>query len=204
MKFETADEKRERVKKADAEYPKAAMALSQMLLGPVAGQLRQKRLLVVPDGALEYIPFAALTVPMVGPQNIRRLTSFVPLMVQHEVTSIPSASTLAVLRRELQGRAQAEKVVAVLADSVFDKTDERFTGHVESRRTSPGSSSECRRDREFGGARPDAIFGRWSRFAATSLHETRGGKRFSPLCLQPLERLRSALTQIVRLRRARI
>ena len=37
--------------------------------------------------------------------------SFVPLMVHHEVTSIPSASTLAVLRRELQGRAPAEKVV---------------------------------------------------------------------------------------------
>jgi CHAT domain-containing protein len=48
-------------------------------------------------------------------------------MVHHEVTSIPSASTLAVLRRELQGRAPAEKVVAVFADPVFDKADERIT-----------------------------------------------------------------------------
>ena len=39
VKFETADEKRERVRQADAEYPKAATALSQMLLGPVAAQL---------------------------------------------------------------------------------------------------------------------------------------------------------------------
>jgi CHAT domain-containing protein len=48
-------------------------------------------------------------------------------MVEHEVTSIPSASTLAILRRELQGRATAEKVVAVFADPVFDKTDERVS-----------------------------------------------------------------------------
>ena len=122
VKFETADEKRERVQQADAEYPNAASALSRMLLGPVAGQLGRKRLLVVPDGALEYLPFAALAVP--------GKTSFVPLMVEHEVTSIPSASTLAVLRRELDGRAPAEKVVAVFADPVFDKSDERVTKDV--------------------------------------------------------------------------
>ena len=129
VKFETADEKRERVQQADAEYPNAATALSNMLLGPVAAQLGRKRLLVVPDGALEYLPFAALTVPRRRAMaQSHGPTPFVPLMVQHEVTSIPSASTLAVLRRELHGRAPAEKVVAVFADPVFDKADERVTG----------------------------------------------------------------------------
>ncbi|HKE59790.1 MAG TPA: CHAT domain-containing protein, partial [Pyrinomonadaceae bacterium] len=122
VKFETADEKRERVRQADAEYPNAAIALSNMLLGPVAGQLTRKRLLVVPDGALEYLPFAALALP--------QQASFVPLVVQNEVTSIPSASTLAVLRQELHGRLPADKVVAVFADPVFDKTDERLTRNV--------------------------------------------------------------------------
>ena len=142
VKFETADEKRERVRQADAEYPNAAAALSEMLLGPVAAQLGRKRLLIVPDGALEYLPFAALAIPrettVSGPSEARRLrpgaTSFVPLMVEHEVTSIPSASTLAVLRQELHERAPAEKVVAVFADPVFDKADERVTG-VSSRNT---------------------------------------------------------------------
>jgi CHAT domain-containing protein len=124
VKFETADEKRERVRQADAEYPNAAATLSNMLLGPVAAQLGQKRLLVVPDGALEYLPFAALADPG---QTSTASSQFVPLMVHHEVTSIPSASTLAVLRREFQGRAPADKVVAVFADPVFDKADERIT-----------------------------------------------------------------------------
>ena len=125
VKFETADEKRKRVEQADADYPSAATALSKMLLGPVAAQLASKRLLVVPDGALEYLPFAALTVP---DQAASSQKTFVPLMVHHEVTSIPSASTLAVLRQELYGRAPAKKVVAVFADPVFDKADERVTG----------------------------------------------------------------------------
>jgi hypothetical protein len=34
-----------------------------MLLGPIASQLRGKRLLIVADGALQYIPFGALPVP---------------------------------------------------------------------------------------------------------------------------------------------
>jgi CHAT domain-containing protein/Tfp pilus assembly protein PilF len=129
VKFETADEKRARVQQADADYANAATALSNMLLGPVAAQLGRKRLLVVPDGALEYLPFAALTVPRQTSTAGPVPTPFVPLMVEHEVTSIPSASTLAVLRRELQGRAPAEKVVAVFADPVFDKADERLIGN---------------------------------------------------------------------------
>lgn len=134
VKFETADEKRKRVQQADAEYPGAATALSEMLLGPVARELGRKRLLIVPDGALEYLPFAALTVPrqLADAGDARRSRQgpapFVPLMVDHEVTSIPSASTLGVLRQQLKGRVPAEKVVAVFADPVFDKADKRVTG----------------------------------------------------------------------------
>lgn len=129
VKFETADEKRKRVQQADSEYPGAATALSEMLLGPVARDLGRKRLLIVPDGALEYLPFAALTVPRQVAGDARRSRQgFVPLMVEHEVTSIPSASTLAVLRQQLKGRVPADKVVAVFADPVFDKADKRVTG----------------------------------------------------------------------------
>ncbi|NJM67826.1 MAG: tetratricopeptide repeat protein [Acaryochloris sp. RU_4_1] len=89
--------------------------LSQMLLGPVAQQLGQKRLLVVSDGALQYLPFAALPAPK-GSQF---------LLSEHEIINLPSASTLATLRQELNGRKPAPKTVAVFADPVFSPTDER-------------------------------------------------------------------------------
>ncbi|MBI3949281.1 MAG: CHAT domain-containing protein [Acidobacteria bacterium] len=63
VKFETLEEKQARVARADAEYPEAAAALSQMVLGPVAWQLGKKRLLIVSEGALQYVPFGALPVP---------------------------------------------------------------------------------------------------------------------------------------------
>src|SRR5262249_55473694 len=49
-----------------------------------------------------------------------------PLLVEHEIVNLPSASTLVVLRRELAGRRPAPKSVAVLADPVFARDDERI------------------------------------------------------------------------------
>ena len=84
--------------------------LSQLLLKPVAGFLGRKRLLIVPDGALFYLPFAALSVP----------GSSEPLVAAHEVVISPSASALAVARRELAGRRSAPGTLAVVADPVFN------------------------------------------------------------------------------------
>ena len=85
MKFETVDERRDRIAKADADYSAVARKLSQMVLAPVAGQLANKRLLIVSDGALQYVPFAALPAP--------GASSFEPLAVTNEIVSLPSAST---------------------------------------------------------------------------------------------------------------
>ncbi|HEU4391020.1 MAG TPA: CHAT domain-containing protein, partial [Blastocatellia bacterium] len=130
--FETGDERGARLANSDAEYRKAAAGLSQMLLGPASQLLGKKRLLVVPDGALHYIPFSALPAP--APQSTARESAkrgmereSVPLIVDHEVVSLPSASTLAVLRRELVGRSPAPKMLAVLADPVFEATDRRVS-----------------------------------------------------------------------------
>ncbi|HYN26307.1 MAG TPA: CHAT domain-containing protein [Pyrinomonadaceae bacterium] len=121
---ETAEARRARVAQADAAYPEAAAALSKMLLGPVASQLGKKRLLIVSDGALQYVPFAALPEP--ATTAIARPGAQPPLIVGHEIVSLPSASTLSVLRREVGERRPATKIVAVLADPVFDKDDERL------------------------------------------------------------------------------
>src|SRR5262249_5718472 len=110
----------------------ASAALSQMLLGPVAEQLGAKRLLIVADGALQYLPFGALPEPTAGSndQRSRIPNNRIPLIVQHEVVSLPSASTLAVLRREVSERKQAAKQVAVLADPVLDQNDPRVISRI--------------------------------------------------------------------------
>ena len=101
----------------------AGQALSRMLLGEVAASLGDKRLLVVADGALQYLPFAALPDPNAWDQ---------PLIVKHEVVSIPSASTLAVLRKENANRKPAPKMLAILADPVFSADDPRLRGAARS------------------------------------------------------------------------
>jgi CHAT domain-containing protein/Tfp pilus assembly protein PilF len=115
-----------RVKEAEDNYWTQAAALSRMLLGPAASQLGKKRLAIVADGILQYIPFAALPTPSSGNDEGRNSGAEPqPLFVEHEIVSLPSASTLATLRRETAGRKPAEKSLAVLADPVFADDDTR-------------------------------------------------------------------------------
>ena len=60
---ETAQQHHARFTQADAQYWQKAASLSEILLGPVAGQLGTKRLLIVAEGALQYLPFGALPKP---------------------------------------------------------------------------------------------------------------------------------------------
>ncbi|MGB0561790.1 MAG: CHAT domain-containing protein [Spirulinaceae cyanobacterium] len=46
-------------------------ALYDQILAPVAEQIQGKRLLIVPDGALNYVPFAALPLPSTSPLTSR-------------------------------------------------------------------------------------------------------------------------------------
>jgi CHAT domain-containing protein/tetratricopeptide (TPR) repeat protein len=96
--------------------------LSHRLLAPVAHLLRgAERLVIVPDGALWYISFAALPDPGAGgPAGAGP-----PLVVGHEIVTLPSLSVLPRLRRDAAGRRPAPGAVAILADPVFDAMDSR-------------------------------------------------------------------------------
>ncbi len=63
---EPALQRQQRISQAETALPAAAQSLSQMLLAPVAAQLGNKRLVIVADGALQYIPFAMLPDPVAG------------------------------------------------------------------------------------------------------------------------------------------
>ncbi len=97
--------------------------LAQRILQPVIPQLAEKRLLVISDGALLYIPFAAL------PEAARsdECLSAPPLMARHEIIHLPSVSALSILRRDLDDRPSAPFQIAVVADPVFATNDERLT-----------------------------------------------------------------------------
>jgi tetratricopeptide (TPR) repeat protein len=62
---ETVAQRQGRISQAEAKLPAAGRGLSQTILGPVAAQLGNKRLVIVADGALQYIPFAMLPEPSV-------------------------------------------------------------------------------------------------------------------------------------------
>jgi len=146
------------------EIQAAAVALGQTLLGPVAERLGQKRLLVVSDGALQYVPFGVLHVPS-------KKDGYKPLILEHEVINMASASSVAALRIGAVGRKRPAKTVAVLADPVYRVDDPRLSlsknGH---RATSTESSAyaEIKRSSRDSGV-PDFQRLRFSRQEAESI-----------------------------------
>jgi CHAT domain-containing protein len=127
VRFEKSEQRRIRIGRADREYLAASRELSQTLLGPVAKQLGRKRLLIVSEGALQYIPFGALPLPALSNLGAakNRARSYVPMMMEHEIVSLPSLSALAAIRNDLANRKPSSKTVIVLADPVFEKDDPR-------------------------------------------------------------------------------
>lgn len=141
VKGETTSQRRTRIAKADNDLPAAAASLSRIVLTPVAAQLGTKRLVIVTDGVLQYIPFGVLPVPSSTANGKPPATSngqltadtSRPLIMDHEIVSLPSASTLAVIRREVTGRPLAPKMVVAVADPVFMKSDERVAGTAKAK-----------------------------------------------------------------------
>lgn len=96
-----------------------AQKLGSMLLGPAAAAIRGKRLVFVPSGILCYIPFDVLGDPVSGKGK------YVPLVLGHVISTLPSASVLPLLRNANPGRKIPTRLLAVLGDPVFEKSDPR-------------------------------------------------------------------------------
>jgi CHAT domain-containing protein len=92
------------------ELTPAVQELGQMILSPVAAQLNKRRVIIVADGALNYIPFQVLSAPP---------TNHEPLADSCEVINTPSASILGELRQEAAQRQLATKVLAAFGNPVF-------------------------------------------------------------------------------------
>lgn len=105
------------VDESDRLFVQKAPQLSQMLFGQIATQLGTKRVLLVTEGKMQFVPFSALPVPG---------TSNAPLISDHEIVQLPSIATLRAIRAtEKNHRDAPDKVAAVLADPVFTRNDTR-------------------------------------------------------------------------------
>jgi CHAT domain-containing protein/Tfp pilus assembly protein PilF len=120
-----------------------AWRLSTLLLGPVASQLGEKRLVIVADDILQAVPFAALPDISVGKPGAANLQ---PLILRHEIVSAPSLSTLATLHTETNENKSWSKELFVLADPVFYGDDERMKPTAQNERKQQSSPVKIKRN----------------------------------------------------------
>lgn len=111
---------------------KIGLELTENILGKeVSNQIQQKRLLIVADGILQYIPFSALpNLALIKELNGTQIEGefapyMQPLLVTNEIVNLPSASVLAKIRQNHSNRPTPSKGLAIFADPVFNHKDER-------------------------------------------------------------------------------
>ncbi|MEM7356789.1 MAG: CHAT domain-containing protein, partial [Acidobacteriota bacterium] len=93
-----------------------ARALSDSILQPVAARLAQaRRLIIIPDGALHYVPFSILPHPRTGER----------MLASHPITYTGSAAVLDALRMRGASRQAAAKTLLVVADPAFTPGEAR-------------------------------------------------------------------------------
>ena len=109
-----------------AAFVTASNALFKAALEPAATALGEKRLLIVADGALNYVPFEAL---VKSPE--RADYSSLPYLIKsNEVIYAPSASVVGVIKQQNNNRAG--RAMLILADPVFNSNDARAKGATAS------------------------------------------------------------------------
>ena len=113
-----ANDPDDKLQKPREDYIDAIARLSEILLPPIAEHAHKKRVVVIGEGALQYIPFSTLQVSH-GDGDRR-------LLAQQEIVNLPSAAALAVQRRALEGREPATRSLAIVADPVFESDDSRI------------------------------------------------------------------------------
>ncbi|PWT90684.1 MAG: hypothetical protein C5B55_09310 [Blastocatellia bacterium] len=117
-----------------AGFVAASNALYKAVIEPAAAALEQKRMLVVADGALNYVPFEAL-VKSAQPGDFASLEY---LIKSNEIVYSPSASVVGAIKQQ-RGKPTG-KAMLVIADPVFNSSDTRAKGAA----AAPAAGNETR------------------------------------------------------------
>jgi CHAT domain-containing protein len=110
-----------------AAFARASHALYQVALAPAASMIGNRRLVIVADGALNFVPFEALVTTDRGGDY----SSLDYLIKTNKVSYSPSASLTAAVRDQQRTRGRN---ILLVADPVFSANDPRLpTGFVANR-----------------------------------------------------------------------
>ena len=117
-----------------APFVAASNALYKVVLEPAAGMIGDKRLMVVADGALNYIPFEVL----LKTPDSGDFSSLAYLVKSNEVVYAPSASVVGTIKQQ---RTKATgRSMLIIADPVFNSNDAR----AQKRAATPATDAEVR------------------------------------------------------------
>jgi CHAT domain-containing protein len=93
-----------------SELQTAIDQVSRLVIEPVSAKLQTSRLIVVADGILQYVPFQILRTSAGAPE---------PMISNFDLVAAPSASALAIVRRERMHRQAGSKLLIGFGDAVF-------------------------------------------------------------------------------------
>ncbi len=113
-----------------ASFITASNALYKAVIEPGASMIADKRLLIVADGALNYVPFEAL----VKSADSADYSTAPYLIKSNEIIYAPSASVVGAIRQQDNNRAG--RAMLILADPVFNSNDARAHGAAPSTNSS--------------------------------------------------------------------
>lgn len=108
-----------------APFIAASNALYRAAVEPVSALVAEKRLLVVADGGLNYIPFESLVKTAGGDYSSAQY-----MIKTNEIVYAPSASVIGAIRQ--QGPKPTGRAMLVIADPVFNSNDARAKGAAPS------------------------------------------------------------------------
>jgi CHAT domain-containing protein len=132
LKDETIENYLARLTAAETLYAQEAQIFSDELLGQIRDKIKEKRLIIVPDGKLHYFPIAALPLPHSNDNQ--------PILLSNEIIYEPSASMLTLLIQTERQQSAATKNLLVFSDPIFSIQDERIVNQA-SNKSAPETTS---------------------------------------------------------------
>ncbi|MGH9799472.1 MAG: CHAT domain-containing protein, partial [Blastocatellia bacterium] len=145
--YDLLKESKQRRWQRDAEL--SALELSRMILPSINSLpkslklMNKKRLVIVADGVLQFIPFGILSLPT------ETATARSTLLSRFELINLPSASTLAALRTERGERQKSSGLLAIFSDPVFESNDPRLKSALAVNASSPATAKPSLASRQL-------------------------------------------------------